>query len=275
MSSGDATEAGVVASAPGETPEALRVARTSCDTSRRLLTPDDDRELLHRRATSSSGLPDNIGAGLSRRDTFLEILRLLRSLLWRKSYKAVWEGQIMVLIVVNGVEIGRTANLLLDPGSPLDVIGAGFLTEFPGVDIPKGPVTVIGGSFPQGKESVESLGTIDIRWYSLKGGSSNILARLNIQSRVEDATCHVVETNDNYDLVIGRSTIDKLQLFTANRKIFAAWRGAQTSSIDSSGVERDQDSNDAQVQQAEQDKKERERKKKLARKQAKDAQGSK
>ena len=70
----------------------------------------------------------------------------------------------------------------------------------------------------------EDEATIDIRWRGRNNRAQRPSIGPNYRYRVETSTCHVVES-DEFDLIIGRPTINRLKLFTRNTDIFGGFRG--------------------------------------------------
>ncbi|KAH8639845.1 hypothetical protein IG631_07615 [Alternaria alternata] len=192
----------------------------------------------------------------------------------------MWEPKVRVYVVVGNDEISRTITALLDPQCHENLISTGCLHDsFPEVVYD----TLVGvpiGTSITGREDYLSISTIDIRWTGCDDRALQSNKGLCFRPRVESSTCHVVESEE-FDLIIGRPTIDKCKLFKRNR-IIAAFRGINPSAKCTSqdlacffransqcaaeNVDSDQQDADARREKAKEYKKLREKEKEDARK---------
>ncbi|RYN47386.1 hypothetical protein AA0114_g7704 [Alternaria tenuissima] len=191
--------------------------------------------------------------------------RIMSALSFRRKQDKdnMWEPKVRVYVVVGNDEISRTITALLDPQCHENLISTGCLHDsFPEVVYD----TLVGvpiGTSITGREDYLSISTIDIRWTGCDDRALQSNKGLCFRPRVESSTCHVVESEE-FDLIIGRPTIDKCKLFKRNR-IIAAFRGINPSAK-SENVDSDQQDADARREKAKEYKKLREKEKEDARK---------
>ena len=142
----------------------------------------------------------------------------------------MWQQTVLVRIIVGNDEIKRTVVVLFDPQCPVDIVSTHCLdTNFSGLAYPTSPPETIGTSIT-GREKYQSIGTVDLRWYGQKCRARLLNKVPQYRPRFEESSCCVVQS-DEFELILGKGTIDKLQLFKPNRGIIAAFRGL-TSGVD-------------------------------------------
>jgi hypothetical protein len=136
----------------------------------------------------------------------------------------MWERTVLLCIIVGVEEIKRTAVVLLDPQCPVDVVSTSCLrTKFPGFTYPRSIGETIGTSITA-REKYQSIAMVDLRWYGQKGRARKSATEPQFRSRFEESSCHVVDSEE-FELIIGRETIDRLRLYKLNHGIIAAFRG--------------------------------------------------
>ena len=136
----------------------------------------------------------------------------------------IWTPEVYVYLLVGGHEVRATVNVIFDTGSLENIISTSCLREgFHGFAYSRSVGERIGTSLT-GCEELLSIATIDIRWRGRNNRAQRPSIGPNYRYRVETSTCHVVES-DEFDLIIGRPTINRLKLFTRNTDIFGGFRG--------------------------------------------------
>ncbi|KAJ4377235.1 hypothetical protein N0V83_000058 [Neocucurbitaria cava] len=176
----------------------------------------------------------------------------------RPSRKAVWEKNTEVSIVMsNNKEITRLAHVLFDPQCLGDLISTSFLRNFPGLQYERSEQrfgrTILSSPVP-------SIGTVDIRWHHEKAKNSTSRSKYS-QTRIDNTTCHVVDSKE-FDLIIGRPTIDRLELFIANRRLVAPFFRGPNTGIDPKTIEQTEQTAELVRGQAEQEQRRREEERK-------------
>ena len=171
----------------------------------------------------------------------------------------IWTPEVYVYLLVGGHEVRATVNVIFDTGSLENIISTSCLREgFHGFAYSRSVGERIGTSLT-GCEELLSIATIDIRWRGRNNRAQRPSIGPNYRYRVETSTCHVVES-DEFDLIIGRPTINRLKLFTRNTDIFGGFRGVNK--VKAENVEQEQKTADAQRDRAKEIKKLREKQEK-------------
>ncbi len=112
---------------------------------------------------------------------------------------------------------------MFDTGSPIDMISDHFLKKFRGHTLQTSPEAQVIGTGITGRETYTSLGRIDLRWWARNPGKRSLDRTLHLRPRFEDSSCHIIESKE-FDLIIGRNTIDRLNLFEERTSLIAPVR---------------------------------------------------
>ncbi|KAI4914191.1 hypothetical protein J4E85_010703 [Alternaria conjuncta] len=172
----------------------------------------------------------------------------------------MWTPDGYVYLVVGNDEIRRHVKILLDPQSPENVISTHCLSLFPGYTYSASAGVPIGTSIT-GRENYLSIAEVEIRWNGINNNARRFTGPYFRETLYESSTCHVMESDEFY-LIIGRPTINRLELFKRNKKrIIAAWRGYNTS-VNNENVDDEQESAEDRRKKAKEAQKQREKEEK-------------
>lgn len=190
---------------------------------------------------------------------------------WRKIKAIVrpnrgseWEVVTDILIRVGDNEIKRSGVVLFDPQCPEDLISTHFLKDIPGLKYNES-IETFAKSITN--EAFNSIGTVDIRWYlGRRRFSLTVWPEYN-RARHESSTCRVVKSDD-FEVMIGLQTIQRLGLYKSNYPLLAAFR-SPAPAIDSTNVQKTQLTANIEREKAKREK-ERRQKEKNEKKKTKD-----
>jgi len=153
--------------------------------------------------------------------------RSASSLRHKQNDNDVWTPDGYVYLVVGNGEIGRHVKILVDTQSTVDAISTSCVSRYPGYTYSASAGVAIGTSIT-GRENYLSIAEIEIRWRGINNQAQRSSGPYFRQTRIEESTCHVVES-DEFDLIIGQPTINRLELLRRKTPILAAFRGVNTS----------------------------------------------
>ncbi|KAI4919805.1 hypothetical protein J4E90_001942 [Alternaria incomplexa] len=185
--------------------------------------------------------------------------RSASSLRHKQNDNDVWTPDGYVYLVVGNGEIGRHVKILVDTQSTVDAISTSCVSRYPGYTYSASAGVAIGTSIT-GRENYLSIAEIEIRWRGINNQAQRSSGPYFRQTRIEESTCHVVES-DEFDLIIGQPTINRLELLRRKTPILAAFRGVNTS-VNIENIHDDQQSAEDKRKKAKEHKKQREKEEK-------------
>ena len=156
------------------------------------------------------------------------IKRFVARFCLKKAEGDLWRREVCVLLDHGDDELRRTVIALFDPQCEENLISTTCLRNaFPTFEYESSAGVSIGTSIT-GLEAYMSIAMISIRWSEYharrKRRPNDILYFLPL---FYSSNCRVIESN-KFDLIIGRRTIDDLELFKRNKDAIAAVRPVNT-----------------------------------------------
>ncbi len=122
---------------------------------------------------------------------------------------SVQELSLSVIIEVENRELKRIAVASFDIAYHSDIVSTRFLQNYPNLVYATLPEDT--GETIYGREILQVIGTVDLRWYGRNSERSLLNNVLQFRARFENSSCKVVDS-DEFELIIGQDTINRLGL---------------------------------------------------------------
>ncbi|KAF2799789.1 hypothetical protein K505DRAFT_413437 [Melanomma pulvis-pyrius CBS 109.77] len=192
--------------------DAIRKLQKELEETKSML---QDAQLSHLTETSYGSIDAR-----PRKPMWLQILEWFHSRLFSGYFQITPEDDLLrvidIEIIVDGHQVRRTAIALIDTGCPKNLMRQSLAAKFGVTFSSAGGNNLILETIGNG--SFESVGEVVGRWASKKDPRKS---RLGFDPKYYDATWHVSDMMERWDVIIGLETISKHGLLMVKRELAA------------------------------------------------------